>query len=234
MIEYLKVIKYDNKIRLGNQSDGGYVVADIPDYDCYISAGIGNDESFSTSVLEHFKIREAHAFDGTITSLPENCPKNMNCYQLNIGPNQTKTTANLKRFINNHNNIFLKMDIEGAEYPWLETLSLDNLNKFKQIIIEFHSINDDGLDISFDTKTKCAEKLSTTHYVIHAHGNNCCNTTELIPNVIEITYVRKDVIGKHISFNTTPLPIENLDYPNIEYKEDIDLNFYPFVTTLDL
>lgn len=41
MIEYLRVIHCDNKIRLGNKGDGEYIIANIPNYDCYISAGIG-------------------------------------------------------------------------------------------------------------------------------------------------------------------------------------------------
>jgi hypothetical protein len=85
-----------NKIRLGNKGDGGYVIADVPNYDCYISAGIGSDESFSNDVIRYFNIDHANAFDGTIKQLPNNCPEVMNIYNLNIGPYKTKNTANLK------------------------------------------------------------------------------------------------------------------------------------------
>jgi hypothetical protein len=229
MTDFLKVIEYSHKIRLGNKGDGGYVVANIPDYDCYISAGVGWDESFSNDIIKHFNINEAHAFDGTIDTLPTNFPQRMNVYKFNIASYKSKNTVNLRRFINDHNNIFLKMDIEGGEYEWLNSLTYEDLNKFKQIAIEFHFINDNYLGIDYNLKQNCLKKLFETHYIVHIHGNNNCGTTNLMPNVIEITYIRKDIIGNDIIYNTSPLPDAELDFPNIMDRPDIDLNFYPFV-----
>jgi hypothetical protein len=228
--DYLRVIQYTNKKRLGNNGDGGYVIADIPDYDCYISAGVGSDESFSNDIINYFDIKESHGFDGTIDKLPNNSPSTMNFYNLNISPYQSKFTCNLRRFINKYNNIFLKMDIEGHEYLWLNSLSTEDLNKFKQITIELHFINDDGLGIKYNLKLNCLKKLFETHYIIHAHGNNGCGSINSIPNVIELTYVRKDIIGYNVKYNINSLPDLKLDYPNIEDKPDIDLNLYPFVS----
>ena len=102
MLEYFKVIQYINKIRLGNNGDGGYVIANVPNYDCYISAGIGSDESFSNDLINHFNITNAHGFDGTIRSLPYNCPSIMNIYPLNIASMPSKKHANLRKFINEY------------------------------------------------------------------------------------------------------------------------------------
>jgi hypothetical protein len=112
----------------------------------------------------------------------------------------------------------------------VNSLSLDDLNKFKQITIEFHSINDNGLNIKKQLKHLCLKKLFETHYIIHAHGNNCCGTTNNIPNIIELTYVRKDVIGENVKYNKKNLPTKYLDYPNLSNNSDIDLNFYPFLS----
>lgn len=231
MTTNLRVIHYENKIRLGNKADGGYVIANIPNYDCYISAGVGWDESFSNDVIKHFDIKEAHGFDGTIDKLPFNSPSCMNFYKMNISPYQSKNTVNLRKYIDSFNDIFLKMDIEGYEYDWIDSLSVNDLKKFKQITIEFHFINDNNLNISYELKQKCLNKLYDTHYLIHAHGNNNCGTTNSIPDVIELTYIRKDVIGdeENITYNKTALPIKNLDYPNNWNKPDISLNFYPFL-----
>ena len=47
ILNYLKVFQFYNKIRLGNNYDGGYVFGDIGNkYDCYISAGVSDEESF--------------------------------------------------------------------------------------------------------------------------------------------------------------------------------------------
>jgi hypothetical protein len=41
---------------------------------------------------------------------------------MNIAHCQSKTTVNLRKYINNFNNIFLKMDIEVYEFKWLNTI----------------------------------------------------------------------------------------------------------------
>jgi uncharacterized Rossmann fold enzyme len=38
---------------------------------------------------------------------------------------------------------------------------------------------------------KCVRKLSKTHYIVHAHGNNNSHVHNNIPDVIELTYVNK-------------------------------------------
>jgi len=44
----LEVYHFQNKIRLGNNDDGGYVICKLGggDYDCYITCGVANDASF--------------------------------------------------------------------------------------------------------------------------------------------------------------------------------------------
>jgi 5'(3')-deoxyribonucleotidase len=47
--ELLKVYHFDldKKKRLGVNTDGGYVIVELDgEYDCYISAGVSNEESF--------------------------------------------------------------------------------------------------------------------------------------------------------------------------------------------
>ena len=60
------------KIRLGVNGDGGYVIADNYNYDCYISAGIKDEDSFSRDFINHYKMPKEHnyAFDGTIDEYP--------------------------------------------------------------------------------------------------------------------------------------------------------------------
>jgi hypothetical protein len=71
--------------------------------------------------------------------------------------------------------------------------------------------------------------LSETHYAIHIHGNNCGGSTNNIPDVVEITYIRKNSINCEPNLNNTALPIPELDFPNNLNNQDYDLNFYPFV-----
>jgi len=119
------------------------------------------------------------------------------------------------------------MDIEGGEFPWLDSLDKCNLEKIKQIVIECHGINNDSWGNTYSLKKSCLEKLTKTHVLIHAHGNNSRGLSYYIPNVIELTYVRRDCIASYV-LNTQNLPIDGLDFPNNSKKPDYILNFAPF------
>ena len=74
-LELLKVYNFDKKIRCGVNTDGGYVFADLDgEYDCYISAGISDEESFSRDFINKYNMNKynSYGFDGTITNYPYN------------------------------------------------------------------------------------------------------------------------------------------------------------------
>ena len=110
-------------------------------------------------------------------------------------------------------------------------ISESQLQNVKQLVIEFHGITDNNWGCTYDNKIKCLEKLSKTHYIIHAHGNNNAHVVKNIPDVIELTYVNKKYFDSIPELNRISLPIDNLDYPNVSRKKDISLNVYPFVHT---
>ena len=231
-LELLKTYYFDKKIRCGEKCDGGYVIGELlGNYDCYISAGIGWDESFSRDFINRYNMNKynSYGFDGTIDNYPGEQTNKITFIKKNINSFKDDKNADLSFLMENFNNIFLKMDIEGGEYSWLLSVESDKLNKFKQIVIEFHGINDDKWDCKNKDKLKCLEKLSKTHYIIHAHGNNFSNIVNNIPDVIELTYVNKNYFNSVPQLNFQSLPIPNLDFPNNSNKEDVDLNFYPFV-----
>ena len=74
---------------------------------------------------------------------------------------------------------------------------------------------------------RCLEKISRTHYIVHAHGNNYGPVVNNIPDVIELTYVNKNYFNSEPELNTEYLPIANLDFPNNCNVRDIVLH-YPF------
>lgn len=230
-LDLLRVYQFDNKIRLGNNYDGGYVIGDLDDgYDCYISAGIANEESFSRDFIKRYNMNEYNSFgfDGTINSYPYDYTNKISFIKKNISDIEDDKNTNLSYLISKYNNIFLKMDIESSEYPWLLNMSESQLQSFKQIVIEFHWITND-IDFKLEDKIKCFRKLSNTHYIIHAHGNNYISSVNNIPQIIELTYVNKKYFNYIPELNTESLPIHNLDYPNNIFYQDVNLNFYPFV-----
>jgi hypothetical protein len=137
-LQYLTTYEHNNKIRLGNKGDGGYVIANLSgNYDCYISAGVNNEESFSKEFIEYYNmdLSNNYAFDGTIESYPHSYTKNIHFVKKNISGENTQDTTNLNYLIRKYNDIFLKMDIEGGEYDWFLSLSENDLTHFKQIVL---------------------------------------------------------------------------------------------------
>ena len=228
----------NNLIRIGPQEDGGYVIVDNINYDLFISCGIANDVRFEESFLDIHKIK-CIAFDGTIESFPL-YRNNMEWIKKNIGYINTPNITNLKEYIENKSNIFLKMDIEGSEFNWLDSMSIGDLNKFNQIIMEVHW--------PFDTyRANMLNKLNNTHYLVHIHGNNYCdrdipkhlpsgrtydgtvtinNNLGIItlPEVFEVTYIKKSLFN---NIDVNPIKINFptiLDFPNNPNAPDINFN----------
>jgi hypothetical protein len=231
-LELLKVYKFDNKVRYGEKCDGGYVLGELNEtYDCYISAGISNEESFSRDFINKYNMNKynSYGFDGTINDYPYHYTDKITFNKKNINSFNDENNTNLNDLLNKYENIFLKMDIEGGEYPWLLNINETQLNKFKQVVIELHGITNNGWGCNYDDKIKCLQKLSNTHYIIHAHGNNYSHVVNNIPDVIELTYVNKKYFDKVPELNTQCFPIYNLDFPNNSSVNDYVLNFYPFV-----
>jgi hypothetical protein len=233
ILDSLLTYLFEDKIRYGVNCDGGYVIANLKDviYDCYISAGVSCEESFSRDFIKTYNMNKdnSFAFDGTIRDYPYNYTKDITFVKKNINSINDNYNTNLSYLINNYKNIFLKMDIEGGEYPWLLSLDTNSLKNITQIAIEFHGIMDDTFGCDRLNKLKCFKKLAETHYIVHVHGNNWARTIDGIPNVIELTYVNKSYFTMPPKLNTINLPLAYLDCANKNGTPDIRLNMYPFV-----
>ena len=229
-LNLFRVYHYEPKIRLGSSVDGGYVIADMSGYDCYISCGVNNEESFSRDFIAKYNMKKEtnFAFDGTIRDYPWNYTREIQWFKKNIGSVNTETVTNLSSITSQFKNIFLKMDIEGWEYPWFASLDDATLLHFKQITLEFHGINDDSWDTEYSKKVEVWKRLEKTHYLIHAHGNNWGGSAYGIPHVVEFTYIRKDTVSAPLAFNTGELPHPTLDAPNKAGVPDHTLNHVPF------
>ena len=238
-LKFMKILHFDNKIRLGAKKDGGYVIANLDEenpYDCYISAGVSNEESFSRDFIKKYNMTKynSYAFDGTIDHYPHKYTKDITFIKKNISYIKDNQNADLSWLTSNFNNIFLKMDIEGDEYPWILSQSSEKMHKFKQIVIEFHGLTGNDYNVKLPLKLLCLEKLLNTHFIVHVHANNFGSVNNGIPDVIEVTYLNKnyfsDISNNYIfELNKVPLPIDDLDFPNNPEKDDISLNYFPFV-----
>ena len=217
------------KLRLGNINDGGYVIIDNYDYDCYLSCGISDNFTFDNDFINYKPGIPAFAFDGTI-NMPADFPSTVTFKTIMIDSTNSSTTTNMSEYLDRYRNIFLKMDIEGSEWKWFLGITFDQLKSFKQIVVEFHGLFDNGWQANVEEKKQVLKTISETHWLVHVHGNNN-GPNNGVPWVLECTYIRRDC--KVNGLNNIPFPI-SLDSPNDSNKEDHVLNTWPFVVRNEL
>ena len=213
------------KLRVGQDYDGGYIICVIPNinYKMFISGGIEEDISFEEDFIKKHPNVKCFAFDGSINNLPNENDK-ITFIKKNIGFENNEHSTNLHDIIDETDCVFVKMDIEGGEIPWIKSLSDEQMNKFEQIVMEFHfPFSDNEIDV-FD-------KINKNHYLVHFHGNNCCGVRSHngvnIPNVFECTYLHKKYFKDIPELNTDLIPGE-LDMENTRNPE-IYIDYPPFV-----
>ena len=110
----------------------------------------------------------------------------------------------------------LQMDIEGHEYKSMNSMSSENLMRFRIIIVEFH-----GLNFMRGHKITTFNRILDTHRCVHIHPINAepvynCMGME-IPNLMEFTFLRKDRITEHSDYTTFPhtLDADNTSNPSV-------------------
>jgi hypothetical protein len=225
--------------RIGKNNDGGYVICSLPGtYDLLISGGVSNDISFEHQFLNLYPSLKCFAFDGTVDSLPT-IDQRITFVKKNLGKHESAETTNLKQYMDEYKDIFMKIDIEGHEFRLFPELE-NYMSKIKQLVVEIHSPGDIKLhphyfkglnDIDHPFMFAMFSMINKTHTLVHVHANNGCKSHiydgVILPNVFECTFVRNDFISdKVVNKKLLPLPI---DMKNIDSKLDYSINYYPFV-----
>jgi hypothetical protein len=229
----MKAIGY-NKIRIGRKNDGGYILLDnlnsIQNKIVY-SIGINNECSFDLDMAE--KGFQIFMYDHTIKKLPL---FHKNFHWKKIGLSGVSNNINLYTLedlikINNHtneNNMILKIDCDLCEFDSLLNTPDYILDKFEQIVIEFHFYNKN----EYKNYINLLRKINRLFQSIHIHYNNFDDIVlkyfsdkdrSVVHKTPEITYVNK----KKYKFNEDLdyYPIKNLDYPNSKNKKEIEIGY---------
>ena len=111
----------------------------------------------------------------------------------------------------NHKNIFLKIDIEGSEYRFLDDL-VAHAERISGLVIELHDC---------DIHLKKIEKFINDFglKLVHIHANNCGPITldDCLPITLELTFSKYAKTS-----DSTHLP-HKLDMPNNRKEPEIEL-----------
>lgn len=94
------------------------------------------------------------------------------------------------------NNMILQMDIEGYEYEVLTHTSIEDLKKFRIIIIEFHHFHSILNEYGLRMVGAIFDKLCSDFVPVHVHPNPNYTPYSFrdlsIPPLLEYTFLRKD------------------------------------------
>lgn len=202
-LRMLRPYKLDDsqKIRVGRFFDGGYVMVDrFSGVEGAYSLGINDDVSWDLDIAAHGI--PIFQYDPTIEALPEQHDL-FNWKPVWIGGkvDQTTNTETLESLIeqNGHkdcNNLILKCDIEGGEWPLLQATPNHILRQFKQMVFEIHNLGFLATPFDANNVRRALLNLTASHHVVHVHANNLAGWLVVggipVPGCIEVTLVRKD------------------------------------------
>lgn len=203
-------------IRVGNYCDGGYIIADdISGNDHLVSMGIFDDVSFEKALSN--KVSYIDMYDYFIDDLPEPVD-NSSFFKEKIGSNSHHILDKIPEGMDG----ILKIDIEGSEWDFFDSLSEEQIQKFRQIAVEIHWMIDDGEIFIEECPIEIIEKINKTHQLIVVHPNNNADCVVIddvvVPKVLELTFLRKtDYVFKDEEHKPTHLFYDNnILKPSIE------------------
>ena len=183
--------------RFGSDNDGGYVIYSIIDKETsVISCGIGNNASFDFQIST--EVKDVYMYDHTIAHV-KNLNSNMHFFKVGVGRESSDTYVSIPDIIekNKIQKSILKIDVEGMEWNIFDSLEAHVLNKFDQIIVEFHNL----FEITSIEKSKLYfrvfSKLASCFSIINVHPNNWSESRILcgVPfaDTLELTFLNKNI-----------------------------------------
>jgi hypothetical protein len=220
------------KIRIGRDRDGGYVVLDdFTPVRAALSFGVGDDASFDLAMAERgLKIAQ---IDHSIAAPPAQHP-NLAFFRTKLGVEIGDGAFPLSAFVEQlipaaDGDVILKLDIEGDEWRVLETAEPALLKRFRQIVCEFHRFDLLAREVFRARADTIFRKLEQDFFVVHVHANNYASTHTLanvvVPEVLEITFVNRQYYQPEETAEIFPGP---LDRPNRPAVADIQLGSFRF------
>lgn len=221
-------------IRLGKNNDGGYVVPvlALEKSDALMGYGIADDISFEREFSQRFD-KPSFGFDGGVPDI-ETGDNRCHFYSECIGePNylyagqqfsgrMASYSDQLKRLKLEDKKIFIKMDIEGAEFDVFDDI-LKHTHNITGIVLECH------MNRKLHKAEKLLSQLNKDFVLLHVHGNNYClsnsftskNAIGSIPYIIELTYINKNLISSYEISQNQKHP-KKIDQPNCPDRPDFD------------
>jgi len=219
--------------RHGNLGDGGYVVSkeSLEKSDILLGYGIADDNVFEDNFSLKYQ-RPSYGFDCGIENIRSKselfhfkpiCIANADSLYKTQKNSQNILSfrEQVEKFGLGNKRIFIKMDIEGAEYEAMQQI-LEYSDQLTGIALELHIWNESMVKDAIDL----LERINEQFYLIHIHGNNYAkyiissdNIKGRMPSILELSFINKNMVqdAKISSNQSHP---SNLDRPNCGFRAD--------------
>jgi hypothetical protein len=210
-------------IRLGPEADGGYlVVDDLDGIRACFSPGVSTVSGFEEACAE--RGMQVFLADASVVGPAVHHPS-FTFVRKYVGAFANEDFMTLDDWVINsippddRSDLLLQMDIEGYEYETLLAASEPLIRRFRQIIVEFHALDQLWNRSFFQLAARAFRKLLRSHACVHIHPNNCCGSYECdgiaVPKVAEMTFVRMDRcrVTQPTTVFPHPLDRDNTDNP---------------------
>ena len=188
-----------NLIRVGPSGDGGYLIPDDLDglVACF-SPGVSDISGFEVQCAE--RGMEVFMADASVAGPAEQHPR-FHFVRKFLAAVADEQCLTLDDWVStslpeNSADLLLQMDIEGFEYEVLLAASDQLMQRFRILVVEFHTLDQLWNRPWFDFASSVLRKILRTHICVHAHPNNFYPVQKRrgleIPPLLELTFYRKD------------------------------------------
>jgi hypothetical protein len=228
-LDLIRVGGVKKKWEGGGVGDGGYLIPNnLNEIKYCFSAGVGETSDFELELSEKYNIKSFIA-DASVNG-PSVLNKNFIFLPKFIGARTYENYITLSDWmlqsIAQEKNLILQMDIEGAEYEVLSFETIETLSRFSSITVEFHGLHKLFERSFFHMFSSIFEKIYCNFSICHVHPNNaggifCLDEIE-IPRLIEVTFIRNDLVQGLIKSGPVVLP-HQLDRKNVDSQKDIKM-----------
>lgn len=217
-------------IRIGSKGDGGYLVPDdIEGIQHCFSPGVDSTADFEGDLSKIYGIKSFMA-DASVSAPPFH-DSNFDFEAKFLGSSDAREYTTLSTWLedkvdHDDNDLLLQMNIEGAEYGILTETDTSTLKRFRIVVIEFHSLYKLFDENFLSSISAIFEKFYKNFFIAHVHPNNHERIISYgdvaVPNVIEVTFIRKDRVDACASNAPIILP-HAFDIANKTRKKDIKM-----------
>jgi hypothetical protein len=189
-------------VRLGPQTDGGYLAPDdLEGIQACFSPGVSFQSGFELDCANRGML--VFMADQSV-----DCPSSTHRYfhftKTNLGVTTSADSMTLDDWVaeslpGSQSDLLLQMDVEGCEYEVILGVSDKLLSRFRIIIVEFHWLDQLWSFPFFRVASRAFAKLLQTHICVHIHPNNYESTLHhgglTIPKLAEFTFLRRDRVA---------------------------------------